>query len=553
MSAASLSASTAAAASAPQIGTASRTAPADQSANAPSGFPDLLSKMATASNGPPARPAISIAEPRQAWARQMSRVAVAQDGNSDDGESALAALLSSTTGPSTDAGEQTLPAQLPPASPPPDTASMGLGGGSVPMLPLPLPAAVPMPSSATAGPTSPQGQPSAPDAPILQPPALRAGAQDMRAGSAGVGPNAPGTPDGFERPQAPTAPGAQAPMPKEAPRDQWTATNGAVSVGQVVSVVAQETHIAPAVAPAISSSTAQVLRDRAGRASAAGQSAVSKPDAEQIGDKPLSGRTAVPPAGKPAGTPAEPVGDKLPSARAVVMPASKLTATPAEQRLSPERSAGDPDSGRDADGELGNSPAPVQGAASVMPNESFRVPSAAPSPAHQVAGQIVVAANASQGEEAQPVGALAAKPASSPVVKVLRIELQPDDLGTVSVRMSLKQDGLDIRVETSRYDTARLLQRDQDSLAKVLTSAGYRIDGVSVVAAPADGAAVQDGRSQGFLPSSTPQHGGSSQPDSRASGGRSNNEPEPRTSRGNQNDDNDKSRSAGGAGGDLYV
>ena len=103
--------------------------------------------------------------------------------------------------------------------------------------------------------------------------------------------------------------------------------------------------------------------------------------------------------------------------------------------------------------------------------------------------------------------------------------------------MSLKQDGLDLRVEASRPDTARMLQGDQDTLAKLLTSAGYRIDGMAVVAAPTDGAAVPDGRSQAFLPSSTPQQGSSSQSDSRSSGGRPNAEPDPRASRGNQNDD----------------
>ena len=119
--------------------------------------------------------------------------------------------------------------------------------------------------------------------------------------------------------------------------------------------------------------------------------------------------------------------------------------------------------------------------------------------------------------------------------------------------MSLKQDGLDIRVEASRYDTACMLQRDQDSLAKLLTSAGYRIDGMTVVAAPTDSAAAPDGRSQAFLPSSTPQHGGSPQPDARSSGGRPNAEADARASRGNQDDDNDKSRIARGPGGDRYV
>jgi chemotaxis protein MotD len=549
MSAASLSASPAAAASAQQIGTGSRTAPTDQSASAPSGFPDLLSKMATASNGPPARPAISIAEPRQAWARQMSQVSVTQDDNSEDGESALAALLACKTGPSTDADEQPLPAQLPPASPPPDTVSTGLGGGSVPILPLSLPAAVPMPLSATADrlvPASSPERPSAPDTAIPKAPALQTPALDLRASGAEVGPDVPRKPDDFELPQAPTA---QATTPKEASRDLRAAINGGVSTGQVVSVIAQETHFAPAVL----SPAAQVLRDRVGRSPAAGESAAPEQGTEQVGDKPLSGRAAVLSGGKLAGTPAEQVGDKLPPERGGVLPASKLTGTPAEQRPLPARSAGDPDSSHDADEQLGSSSTPVEGAVSGMSNESLRAPSSAPLPAHQVAGQIVAAARVMQGEEVQTSGAVAAKPASSPVVKILRIELQPADLGTVTIRMSLKQDALDIRVETSRYDTARLLQRDQDSLAKLLTSAGYRIDGVSIVAVATDGAAVQDGRSQGFLPSSTPQHGGSSQSDSRASGGRSNAEPEPRTSRGNQNDDNDKSRLAGGAGDDLYV
>jgi chemotaxis protein MotD len=202
--------------------------------------------------------------------------------------------------------------------------------------------------------------------------------------------------------------------------------------------------------------------------------------------------------------------------------------------------------------ELGGSTPLAEHSLSVIANDPPRT-LGTPLPTHQVAGQIVAAALAVQREEAQPIGTLAAKPLASSVVKILHLELQPADLGTITIRMSLKQDALDIRVEASRYDTACMLQRDQDSLAKILTSAGYRIDGMTVVTAATDGAAVSDGRSQAFLPSSTPQHGGASQQDSRSSGGRSNAEPSPRSSPGKQNDDNDKSRTARGAGGDLYV
>ena len=209
--------------------------------------------------------------------------------------------------------------------------------------------------------------------------------------------------------------------------------------------------------------------------------------------------------------------------------------------------------GGDTDLELGGSTPPAEHSLSVIANDTPRTLGTPGLPTHQLAGQIVAAALAVQREEAQPIAALAAKPLASSVVKILHLELQPADLGTITIRMSLKQDALDIRVEASRYDTACMLQRDQDSLAKILTSAGYRIDGMTVVTAVTDGAAVSDGRSQAFLPSSTPQHGEASQQESRSSGGRPNAEPSPRSSPGKQNDDNDKSRTARGAGGDLYV
>ena len=96
--------------------------------------------------------------------------------------------------------------------------------------------------------------------------------------------------------------------------------------------------------------------------------------------------------------------------------------------------------------------------------------------------------------------------------------------------------------------------RIRTSLAKLLTSAGYRIDGMTVVSAPTHGAAAPDGGSQAFVPTSTPQQSGAgSQPDARSSGERSPPDSDPRSSRGNQNDDNDKSRIARGPGGDLYV
>ena len=62
----------------------------------------------------------------------------------------------------------------------------------------------------------------------------------------------------------------------------------------------------------------------------------------------------------------------------------------------------------------------------------------------------MAAAHAIESEATGSVGTVAPNPAASGVVKVLRLELQPADLGTITIRMSLKDDGLDIRVEASR-------------------------------------------------------------------------------------------------------
>jgi hypothetical protein len=100
-----------------------------------------------------------------------------------------------------------------------------------------------------------------------------------------------------------------------------------------------------------------------------------------------------------------------------------------------------------------------------------------------------------------------------------------------------------------------MLQQDQDSLAKLLTGAGYRIDGMTVVSSPTHAAAPTDGTSQAFPSSSTPpqQGGAAPQSDSRSSGGRQDQQPDPRTPRSNLDDDHDKGRSARRPAGDLYV
>jgi chemotaxis protein MotD len=293
----------------------------------------------------------------------------------------------------------------------------------------------------------------------------------------------------------------------------------AAAATQPASIAGQTTRIAQAVPPVLAQASGGRNRD---------ERTASEQGADPGDSVPLLPRAGV--AG--AGNPIRSSSDRL----AVAKPGSE------------QGGAGD----RDA--EPGTPAVPTERSALVSANEAPRTSTAVPPPTHQVAGQIVAAANAVQSEGAQPTATLGAKATVSSVVKVLHLELQPADMGTITIRMSLKQDGLDLRVVASRPETARLLQGDQDTLAKLLTSAGYRVEGMAVVAAPTDSAAVPDGRSQAFLPSSTPQQGNSSQSDSRPSGGRPNAEPDPRASRGNPNEDStDKRRTVRRAGGDVYV
>lgn len=107
-------------------------------------------------------------------------------------------------------------------------------------------------------------------------------------------------------------------------------------------------------------------------------------------------------------------------------------------------------------------------------------------------------------------------------VKVLHIQLQPADMGTVTVRMTLRGDELEIQLDVSRHDTARMLQQDRDALSKVLHSAGYVLDGLAVHVVEPDRTATQtqpgmQGHHAATQPSVQAQTGWS-QPDGHSSG-----------------------------------
>jgi chemotaxis protein MotD len=158
---------------------------------------------------------------------------------------------------------------------------------------------------------------------------------------------------------------------------------------------------------------------------------------------------------------------------------------------------------------------------SVLQTETHHAPVLHGGPMAQVADGIrsELAAGGETALTWAPSASATAKPHADAPVKVLLIQLQPADLGTVTVRMSLKEDALELHIEASQQETAQRLQQDQDSLSKVLRSAGYHIDGVAIRAADPDRSLVPQSQTSASLSQSShqqmsggaPSEGGASQ------------------------------------------
>lgn len=70
--------------------------------------------------------------------------------------------------------------------------------------------------------------------------------------------------------------------------------------------------------------------------------------------------------------------------------------------------------------------------------------------------------------------------ASASSVQILRLKLEPENLGGVTVRMRLLGTRLDLQVEAERPETMRLIKKDKDLLADKLRSAGYAMDALVI-------------------------------------------------------------------------
>ncbi|WP_341991026.1 flagellar hook-length control protein FliK [Azorhizobium sp. AG788] len=82
-------------------------------------------------------------------------------------------------------------------------------------------------------------------------------------------------------------------------------------------------------------------------------------------------------------------------------------------------------------------------------------------------------------------------------VRLLDIQLSPDDLGTVNVRMRLSSTGLEIRLRASNADTARMLERDQSALLDLLAASGITADSITIVGGDGAGLTQLTGQDAG--------------------------------------------------------
>ncbi|MCJ2083926.1 flagellar hook-length control protein FliK [Methylobacterium sp. J-090] len=122
------------------------------------------------------------------------------------------------------------------------------------------------------------------------------------------------------------------------------------------------------------------------------------------------------------------------------------------------------------------------------------------------ARQVAEAVAAELARPASTASAAAATPGTEGPLRLLTIQLRPMDLGTVLVRMRLRDGQLEMTLHASREETAALLRQDGTLLTDLLRSSGYQPDSVTIGASgqsqgeggrPGSGAAFQPGAGGG--------------------------------------------------------
>ena len=186
----------------------------------------------------------------------------------------------------------------------------------------------------------------------------------------------------------------------------------------------------------------------------------------------------------------------------------------------------------------------------------------AASPAQQIARRVAGELGAGGNLAAARVETAPGGPGG--MMKVLHIQLSPANLGTVTVHVSLKDNVLNLHVETARHETALAIEKDRELLSTALKQSGYMVDGITTQAsdlsrASASVQAAGGADAQSSFSSSTQSQSGQSHSGSQSDSGntRPDGMGEDRSSQRRMEPAagvNDRARgTARGASGEVYV
>lgn len=134
-----------------------------------------------------------------------------------------------------------------------------------------------------------------------------------------------------------------------------------------------------------------------------------------------------------------------------------------------------------------------------------------PSAVEQIVNKIAAEANAASASAAPTdEGASAALPSgvaadkqsqvSLSAMRVLHLQLEPEGLGAVSIRMRLAGDRLDLQVEATRADTMRRIGDEKDLRVEKMHAAGFAMDRLVVSVAQPQTMQTQHGFGAGDNP-----------------------------------------------------
>jgi hypothetical protein len=194
--------------------------------------------------------------------------------------------------------------------------------------------------------------------------------------------------------------------------------------------------------------------------------------------------------------------------------------------------------------------------AATVDQKTFAVSPKELPPAQQLANFIAVWAD-SNGAEANETTALASQgidaakgeqgPTSS--LKTMQLQLEPENLGKVTVTMRLRGVGLDLQVEASQPETVQLIRNDKDLIGSKLQSAGYELS--TLVVQLVDTQASHPRLGTQMMPDGHPQsssqaHGDSNHHDRPTPHERNHSHPAPA-------DDAQSRTGIGSSGGELFI